>query len=247
MMPSLWRGLRATAVYIAFIAAATVYVFRATSGPEGVIETLQALLPFQLFAAAFCVFVAMRHFGMKAAGFGKIDWSGLAWLLPAWIILAVMFWDIAQVLTPSDLFALGIGGLALLIVTPFFIALAEELMFRGILLRGAMTGLPLGYAMFLSAALFGAMHVVNGITGQDAAGTSQQMAFALLVGFALAPIAIRTGNLWPLIIWHWLWNLAVFTSQIAGILHPLVLPVIAMQALLCVWLWADLVKQARRV
>ncbi len=244
-MPSLWLGLRATSIYVALVAAAAAYVFRIGTPPASVTDTLSRMLPFQLIAAIFCLFVAVRWFGWAAVGFGRLNWSGLVWLLPSWVVLGLMFWDISKVATLTDVLALGSGGLALLIVVPFLIAFCEELMFRGILLRGATAALPLMYAMLLSAVLFALMHVINGIAGQGAAGTMQQIVFALLVGFYLAPIAVKLGNLWPLIIWHWLWNIAVFTSQISGVLHPLVLTGIAMQTIVSIWLWAEVIREPR--
>lgn len=244
MMPSLRLGLSAAAIYVAFIAAATFYVFQFGTAPADARETLARLLPFQFAAALMCVGFVVRFSGWAGVGFGRMNWQALIWLLPSWVVLGLMAWDIGKVLTLADLRTLG-GGLALLIVTPFLIAFSEEVMFRGILLRGAMATLPLVYAMLVSAALFGVLHVVNGIAGQGAAQTAQQIAFAFLVGLYLAPIAVRLNNLWPLIIWHWCWNMVIFMSQVAGVMHPLALSGMLMQLLICVWLWSDLIRARR--
>ncbi len=241
-MPSLWLGLRATATYTAFIAAATLYVFHIATPPATTIAVLTALFPFQLLAAMYCVSVALRHFGWRDVGFGPLRWRALVWLSPAWVVLAAMLWNIAGATTLQDYLALGLVPLAFLVLTPFLIAFSEELLFRGILLRGAMATVPVLSAMLLSAALFGASHVINGMSGQGASGTAQQMVFAILVGFFLAPIAVKLGNLWPLILWHWLWNIAVYASQIADIWHPFVVAGIAIQGVVCVWLWTELLR-----
>lgn len=241
-MPSLWLGLRATAIYAAFLAAATLYVFQLSSPPAGLIQSLAALLPFQFLAALYCVSVALRGFGWQAVGFGRLRWSALIWFLPAWIVLLAMVWSIAKAASLHDFMALGAVSLTLLIVTPFLIAFAEELLFRGILLRGAMATVPLIYAMLISAVLFGAIHTISAISGQGLSGTTQQMFFAISVGFFLAPIAVKLGNLWPLIIWHWLWNLAVYASQLAEVWHPFVLIGIGMQTVICIWLWTDMLR-----
>ncbi|MCK0096643.1 CPBP family intramembrane metalloprotease [Yoonia sp. F2084L] len=241
-MPSLRLGIWATAAYTALIAAATFYVFQISEAPADIQGALAALLPVQLIAVVFCCLVVMRYFGWRHVGFGALRWSGLIWLLPSWAVLGVIGWSLTDVLTLNDLRSLGGGFLFLLITTPLLVAFGEEVLFRGILLRGAMAQLTLPQAMALSAVLFGAFHLVNGLGDQELAGASQQVLFAVLVGFYLAPIAVRIGNLWPLIIWHWLWNIAVFLSQYAGIMHPFVLIGIAMQTVIAIWLWAELIR-----
>lgn len=244
-MPSLGRGLLATGGYIALTAAASFYVFQIAEPPANLPHRLAALLPFQLVAVALCLWILIRGAGWRAVGFGRLNWGGLVWLLPATLVLAVMAWQIADTLVWEDIVLLGTRGIILLTLTPFLIAFGEEVMFRGILLRGAMATLPVMQAMMLSAVIFGAFHLVNGIAGQGMSETSQQVIFALLVGFFLAPIAVRIGNLWPLIIWHWLWNVVVYLSQLAEVMHSFVLIGIAAQAVISIWLWADVISQSQ--
>lgn len=244
-MPSLRLGIWATGIYAAIIAAATYYVFHMQAGPTDSSGALSFLLPVQMVAVAFCVVLVTRSVGWSAAGFGRFYVSGMIWFLPGWIVIAAMGWSIVETMTPQDLRAIGPTGLVTLLLTTFLIAFGEELVFRGVLLRGAMSQLSVSFAMLLSTVLFGLFHLVNGLAGQDAAQTSVQVLFAVLVGFFLAPIAIRVGNLWPLIVWHWFWNIAVILGQTAGILHPLALAGIAVQAVVSVWLWAEVVRKLR--
>ena len=246
-MPSLRLGIWATVTYTAIIAVATVLLFQVWDGPTDIRGVLLALLPVQLIAVLFCLIVVFRFVGWQATGFGRLHRRGLAWFLPAWLVLAAMGWGIASDLTAEDLNGFDRLGLVVLVVTPFLIAFGEEVMFRGLLLRGALKRFQAPTAMMLSAALFGLFHLVNGLAGQDAVETSQQILFAVIVGFFLAPIALRVGNLWPLIIWHWLWNIAIILGQVAGLLHPLALFGIAIQAVVSLWLWADIIRQSRRI
>lgn len=245
-MPSLRLGIWATAAYTALIAAATFYVFQLSEAPTDIRSVLTALFPVQLIAVVFCCMIVWRYFGWRNVGFGAVRWSGLIWLLPSWIVLCVMGWSLIDVLTLDDVRGLGGGFLFLLIATPLLVAFGEEVLFRGILLRGAMARLTLPQAMAVSAVLFGAFHLVNGLSDQKLMGASQQVLFAVLVGFYLAPIAVRIGNLWPLIIWHWLWNIAVLLSQYAGIMHPFILIGIAIQTVIAIWLWAELIRGSHR-
>lgn len=244
-MPSLSLGLRATVVYFTLMSAATVWVFLIGQPPADIIATLGVLAPFQFLATIFCCVFVVRHFGWTNAGFARMNWPALIWFVPAWLVLGVMYFDLSRVLTPADLRGMG-GGLVLLVAIPFLIAFAEEVTFRGILLRSALSAMPLVTAMLLSAAVFGLFHLVNVMAGQGLAATAQQIAFAMMAGFFLAPLAIRLGNLWPLIIWHWLWNMAVFLSLIADVMHPLAVVGIAMQTVISIGLWAALISDSKR-
>lgn len=241
-MPSLRLGIFATGVYAAIISVAIYYFSDLPAGPPDLSGLLTVLLPVQLIAVAFCLFIIVRHLGWRAAGFGRMRWFGMVWFLPGWLVVGVLGWDIVQHLSAEALLGPGVVGITPLILTTFLIAFGEEVMFRGILLRGAMSRVSLPLAMLLSAALFALFHLVNGLAGQDAAQTSQQVLFALMVGFFLAPIAVRVGNLWPLVIWHWIWNIAVMLAPNTGILHPLALAGIAVQAVVSTWLWAAMIR-----
>ncbi|MFA8443347.1 lysostaphin resistance A-like protein [Yoonia sp.] len=242
-MPSLRLGMGATGIYVAIIALATYYVFHIQGGPTQPQGLLIALLPIQMIAVLFCVGVVLRYTGWRAVGFGRLDWWGMVWFLPGWVLIGFMGWHIFTTVAADDLRGFGPFGLVVLVLTTFLIAFGEEVLFRGILLRGAMTRFSIPIAMLLSTVLFGVFHFVNGLAGQGAVETTQQVLFVMIVGVFLAPIAVRVGNLWPLIIWHWFWNMAVILGQTAGLLHPLTLVGIAVQAVVSIWLWTAMIRQ----
>lgn len=244
-MPGLRLGMITAVVYAAIIGSATFYLFVLRGEPFNLGTALLALLPVQIVAVVFTVAVVLRFSDWRLVGFGRMRWSGMLWFLPSWVIVAVMGWNIFHALTPQHIAVFGPYGITLLILTTLLIAFGEEVIFRGILLRGAMTRFSVAVAMFLSALSFGLFHLINRMAGQGVSETSQQVFFALLVGFFLAPIAIRVGNLWPLIIWHWLWNIAVILGQVTAVLHPSVLTGMAIQAVIAIWLWADMIRKSR--
>lgn len=120
------------------------------------------------------------------------------------------------------LFILGFFSVALLIGLPpfqafFFVAIntllvgiSEELAFRGILFSGARTALrPVG-AITLTSIIFGAVHVLNGITTGDWMGAVMQATAAAMSGLLFIAILIRTGSIIPAMIIHWLWDFGIF-------------------------------------
>lgn len=78
--------------------------------------------------------------------------------------------------------------LLLMAVTP---AVCEELAFRGFILSGLKHALKPHNAVLITAVLFGAMH-----------GLLQQSIVASATGIILGFVALRTGSLWPCIIYH---------------------------------------------
>ena len=246
-MPSLRLGILASVIYAAIVAVGTLVFLGIADRPTGIVAVMAGLLPVQIIAVGFCLFVVRRWASWHTIGFGRISWTGMLWFLPGWIVLGVMGWDIHQATLTEEQQAFRGVAIVVVFTTTLLIAFGEEVLFRGILLRGAMRRLSIPVSMLLSAVLFGLFHLVNGLAGQGIAETSQQVLFAIVVGFFLAPIALRIGNLWPLIIWHWFWNLAVILGQSGTILHPLALAGIAVQAVVSIWLWAAIIRGPRRV
>lgn len=78
--------------------------------------------------------------------------------------------------------------LLLMAVTP---AICEELAFRGFILSGLKHALKPLNAVVITAILFGAMH-----------GLLQQSIVASATGIILGFVALRTGSLWPCMIYH---------------------------------------------
>ena len=83
----------------------------------------------------------------------------------------------------------GMWAIVLLMaVTP---ALCEELAFRGFILSGLRRAMKPFNAVVITAILFGAMH-----------GLLQQSIVASATGIILGFVALRTGSLWPCIVYH---------------------------------------------
>ena len=245
-MPTLWFGVRMALTYVVLIAFGTFVVSRWIASDADIARLWTGLLLVQSVGAAFVVLTARAKLNWVDIGFGRLHWRGLIWLTPATLVLGAMIWSVVQQDPRAAIAAIPAGVWALVVLTPFLIAFSEEVIFRGVLLRGAMRRYPIVYAMLLSAFAFAVAHLINGLAGQPLINTVLQSTFALLVGVALAPIALLLGNLWPLIIWHWLWNIVVLSSQIMQVIHPLTLIGIAIQAVVSIWLWTRYIRDETR-
>lgn len=108
------------------------------------------------------------------------------------------------------------GGLPPASVTLFILAntllvgWSEEVMFRGIWLRGLFRSYGIWVAILGSSLLFGAMHVLNVFLTGDLRGAVLQSVAAFLSGVFLAAVRLRTGSLWTGIVLHGLWDAGTF-------------------------------------
>jgi uncharacterized protein len=112
----------------------------------------------------------------------------------------------------------ALGHAALLF---FFVAVFEEVLFRGILFRLLEQGLGTFAALVLSALFFGFTHFAN-----PGATTLSALALALEAGVLLATAYVATRTLWVPIGLHTAWNLfegPVFGARVSGVELPSVL------------------------
>ncbi len=93
---------------------------------------------------------------------------------------------------------------------------SEEVMFRGIILRGLFRSGGIWVAILGSSALFGAIHVLNVFLTGDLRGAVIQAGAAFLSGVFLAAVRLRTGSLWTGIVLHGLWDAGTFFIAAGG-------------------------------
>lgn len=97
----------------------------------------------------------------------------------------------------------GPAGTVCFVISMCCVGFLEEVIFRGLLFR-AMEKDGLKTAAAVSALTFGLGHIVNLFngSGRTLASSVFQIVFAILVGFALVLIFIRSGSLIPCILFH---------------------------------------------
>jgi len=103
------------------------------------------------------------------------------------------------------------GRLLLAIIAAgVLVGFAEEMMFRGIFLRGMRTGgRPEGWAMLWTTLAFGALHLPNVLLGTGLAGLAQ-VPLAALVGVTLYLFRRGFGAIVPAMVAHGLWDISTF-------------------------------------
>lgn len=160
----------------------------------------------------------------------------VAWSAAVATRLAGVRWDAI----PTDL-------LLAIVVVGVLVGFAEELLFRGIVLRALRAaGRSEGTAAVLSSAAFGLFHLPNVFMGTGWPGLAQ-LVLAALGGMTLYTFRRRAAWIVPGMVAHGAWDVSTFLS--AGYARPwleaLTLPVMALMAVLQVGLVVGALRHDR--
>ena len=108
---------------------------------------------------------------------------------------------------------------ALWVVSMCCVGIIEELIFRGLLFRAIEEDSRM-QAIVISSITFGIGHIVNlfNASGMDLVLVIGQIVFAVGVGFMLVEVMLKSGSMWPCIIFHIVNNaLSTFEDEAAGL------------------------------
>ncbi len=232
------------AVYIALMAVGMAVMHHGFGFTYGAPEMAYVILPVEVVLSAWAVLAARRQGGWKALTLGRPSRAGLLWLLPLALpmlataaLVGVDLVRAAPALQPDQwrLLAVVAGCTAL-------VGFSEELVFRGLLLRGAWRLSGLFHAMLVSAAGFSLLHSVNVLGGSTPGQVGIQLGFTLLFGLLFAPLAVKVGALWPLMVLHFLWDFSLYAAPLlpGGAVPAVSAAILPIQLLLGPVLWWSL-------
>jgi membrane protease YdiL (CAAX protease family) len=144
------------------------------------------------------------------------------------LFAAIMFIGIIANLTAAQ-FGNATGQLiGYIFIGTALVGYCEELLFRGIVLRGARgSGLSELKVMLVVALSFGLFHGANFFLGQGIIATEQQVLFATINGAVFYMIFRKSGLLIVPMILHGLWDFSVFSREATLGDNPEVAPAFA--------------------
>lgn len=186
----------------------------AGTGPEGIdlLDLVKHGLSSSLATASlFLLVVVVLLRWWREVGLAKGPQRGTLRVIWPWLLFLALF-------AASALNA----GLPPASVTLFILAntmmvgWSEEVMFRGVWLRGLHRSFGIWVAILGSSLIFGAMHVLNVFLTGDLRGAVLQAGAAFLSGVFLAAVRLRTGSLWTGIVLHGLWDAGTFLVAAGG-------------------------------
>ncbi len=225
--PSILQVIGLLAIYIAatlvaFVAIGAVRLFSMPGFDPNDLSTInqEALAsdPFVIVGTTVLGMAATAFAAYKLGRFQGIPWGTTqlpvaTWLLAIPLILASSFCFavLVELLPGAEAFAemmeqtLGLTpwiGLAVVITAP----LLEELLFRGMIMRGLLRQYSPGYAIGISAFVFGLFHLYP-----------HHIIYAGAMGVVLGYVYYRTNSLWLVIFMHFINN---GFSWAAGLVAP---------------------------
>ena len=102
-------------------------------------------------------------------------------------------------------------------VATMMVGLAEEGMFRGVLLTGLARRMSTRTALTLSSVTFGLLHAVNVFAREPVGAVIVQVVFTMFVGYVLGNVYIRTGGSIVIVaLLHGLYDFVAFCTSYAG-------------------------------
>lgn len=206
-------GIIAAAVYIAAMGIGMYVMHNVFGGTYGDVSMLPTMVWVEVVLSLIGIFFVIRYSNWRAIGFGKTQWKHVLWLLPS----AVLMFTVWPPLFAAFMDHGSLGTIGLIALTTLLVGFSEELMFRGILLRGALTQMGIFASILISAIGFSLLHAVNVFGGAPAVGIPFQLVLTFLAGLFFAPVALKLRNLAPLMVFHWLWDFTTLSTSYLGV------------------------------
>lgn len=190
------------------------------------INVLASVVVFSAFAVLALSMRWWREVGYRAPS-SKSSWTLL--ILP--LVVAASLQNGITVTAPKEILMVLAGA----VLTGFL----EETIFRGLILRAF---LPKGVtkAVVYSTILFSLFHLLNLIAGEDLFLTLVQLGVAITTAVFMSAITLRSGSLWPAIIYHSVHDFVIWMGQ-GGLQMPIEpsttwkIIMVAGQVVLCIY------------
>lgn len=103
------------------------------------------------------------------------------------------------------------------------IGLSEEIYFRGMILRRLMTCFTIKQSVLLSALFFAVIHASQAFSGATGSIIALTILNALIFGIIAAEIAVLTGSIIPVIVWHALYDFINWIALVNGLAEVMII------------------------
>jgi uncharacterized protein len=147
----------------------------------------------------------------------KYQIKGHSWM-HIFLILGIV--GIVANLLAGNIGSLDMAFIGVALIATAFVGYSEELLTRGLLVQGARaSGFTEIKVFLISMVVFGFLHGLNIINGQDIVTTIQQVIFTALAGGVYYTIFRKSGFLVVPMILHGLWDFSLLTQGVSQLNH----------------------------
>lgn len=153
--------------------------------------------------------------GVLFAAIAGFRWKDMAFAKPKALVGTLWFPGIVLCALASIMLVTGLppARVALFMaINTTLVGISEEVMFRGVIYRALEDRMRIWPAIILTCILFGSVHLANVFITGDLQSAALQSVAAAMSGLIFMAILIRTGSIWPAIIYHALWDFILFSA-----------------------------------
>ena len=168
-------------------------------------ELKNVLIYFEAIMTCYAVFLYLKFYKGKA--FKKM--AVTPWFLIYSSILAV----ILALFVLQNGYPQNASIFITTFITTIFIAVSEEIVYRGIVLQGFLENNSKFKAIICSAILFSLLHFVNIFAGFNITSVILQLLNTFVHGVAIGCLMVLTANIIPFIIFHFVWDFIMLSSS----------------------------------
>lgn len=201
-------------IYVVWIAI-TLFGARLIAGGETDLDELVSTSVGWHFAAAIALLVTALV---------VFRWKDMRFTRPHSLVHIMWFPSIYLVFFAGGLIFVGAPSLSVVIfvvINTLMVGASEEIMFRGVLFRALEKAMPIWPAIIVTSVLFGAVHSLNVFITGDLMPSVIQSIAAGMSGLVFMAIVIRTGSIWPAIVYHFIWDCLLFLlGSVASAANP---------------------------
>lgn len=203
-------------LYIVFMLIGTQssnYVFNLT---DSKIAQMAILTSGQVVATIGVNKIIKKHYSWEEVGFGKINKKSMTWFIPYILIILIMATTLLVGIFNnfSKIDEMLWIMLVLNLIGTMYAGFSEEVIFRGVILNNLKKDSSLILAMLVSSVGFSILHITVVFSGFSLIESVYKVFYTSLLGFAFGALAIKINNLWPLVIFHVLWNYVIIASSL---------------------------------
>lgn len=173
----------------------------------------------QIPPTIFMLYIIKKYYGWENIGFAKINKGSLIWFTPYLVVLGFMICKfISEIYSNINSFTKTTWIIMICTFIGTFLAgFSEEVIFRGIFLHSFKTRKSIIGAMLLSSLGFSIFHISTIVMGIPILDVILRVIYSSLLGFAFVGLVIKINNIWPIIIYHIIWNYIIIVSNAIGI------------------------------
>lgn len=218
-MQNIKISIRLVIVYISIMVTGLGIINNIFKINNNDLSNLISLLIIQLISTGYVFYIIKKFYGWKNVGFMQLDKKNFIWFTPYVFILIPMIYKFIEgfFYNISSFDKTTWISIPLIFIGTIVAGFSEEVIFRGVVLNNLRKEISLTSAMFISSLGFSIVHITTIFMGKNLFEMLINVIASSLLGFSFVPLAILLNNIWPMIIFHILWNFILMASNTIGI------------------------------